>query len=46
MNYLLKKKVDFIFIIFPFSEGNFKKENITFKWRTIFLEGFDDNVGF
>ena len=46
MNYLLKKKVDFIFISFPFSEGNFKKENITLKWRTLFLEGFDDNVGF
>ena len=47
MNYLLKIKVEFIFISFPFSEGNFNlKENITLKWRNLFLEGFDDNTGF
>ena len=42
-----KIKVEFIFISFPFSEGNFNlKENIILKWRNLFLEGFDDNTGF
>lgn len=47
MNYILKIKVEFIFISFLFSKGNFNfKENITVKWRKIFFEGLKGNIGF